>query len=99
MAAWTPESIVNIAFIGQTNSGKTTLIEALLFKAGAMPRPGRVDDGTSHLDGDAEARERKHTIDPAAAFLEQGSKLINVIDTPGYRDFQGGLFGPLSVVE
>jgi elongation factor G len=99
MAAPAPENIINIAFAGHSSAGKTTLIEGLLVKAGAILRMGRVDDGTSHLDGDAEARERKHTIDPAIAFLEHNQKLLNLIDTPGYRDFQGGLYGPLSVVE
>jgi len=99
MPAWTPQNIHNIAFVGHSTCGKTTLIEWLLFKAGAIPRAGKIEDGSLHLDGDAEARERKHTIDPAVAFLEHQGKLFNLVDTPGYRDFQGGLFGPLEVVE
>ncbi len=99
MANWNPQNILNIAFIGHSTCGKTTLVESLLFKAGAIPRVGRVDDGSIHLDGDAEARERKHTIDPNIAFLEHQGKLFNLLDCPGYRDFQGGLFGPLAVVE
>jgi len=99
MATWTPQNILNIAFIGHSSCGKTTLIESLLHKAGAIQRVGSVDEGTSHLDTDAEERDKKHTIDPAICFLEYREKLFNLIDTPGYRDFQGGLFGPLEVVE
>jgi elongation factor G len=99
MANWTPQNILNIALLGHSTCGKTTLVESLLWKAGAIPRVGRVDDGSTHLDGDAEARERKHTIDPNIAFLEHQGKLFNLIDCPGYRDFQGGLYGPLAVVE
>ncbi len=99
MATLMPQNILNIAFIGHGTCGKTTLIESLLLKAGAIPRAGRVDDGTSCLDSDQEERDRKHTIDPALSSLEYQGKFFNLIDTPGYRDFQSNLFGPLTVVE
>ncbi len=99
MAVWTPEKTHNVAFVGHSACGKTTLLEWLLFKAGSISRVGKIEDGTIHLDSDPEAREHKHTIDPAMAFLTHEGIHLNLIDTPGYRDFQGALFGPLSVVE
>ncbi len=94
-----PETIRNLALIGQNASGKTTLLERLLFKVGAIPRLGKVEDGTSVLDYDELERERRHSIDPKVAFFEKDGVLVNLIDTPGYRDLLGHVFGPLRAVE
>ncbi|MBI4583702.1 MAG: elongation factor G [Planctomycetes bacterium] len=94
-----PETIRNLALIGQNASGKTTLLEHLLFKAGAIPRLGKIEDGTSVLDYDDLERERRHTIDPKVAFFEKDGVLVHLIDTPGYRDLLGHIFGPLMAVE
>ena len=80
-------SIRNVAVVGHNGSGKTQLISALLFTAGAATRLGRVDDGTAPTDFDEEAIARKHTLAATPAWLDwQGSK-VNLVDTPGFGNF------------
>ncbi len=95
----TPDKIRNVVFIGQSGAGKTSLIEHVLAKCGAVERVGSIDEGTSILDSDDLERERQHSIDPALAFFERDGVHVNLIDTPGYRDFVGNVFGPLQAVE
>lgn len=90
MPAAKPNDIRNIVFLGHGGSGKTTLAEAMLFATKVTSRMGSVDDGTSHLDFSDLEKERKHTVDPAMAFLEHGGITVNIIDAPGYPDFIGG---------
>ncbi len=91
--------IRNVAIVGHTAAGKTTLGEAMLFKAGATGRLGSVDDGTSLLDFDEESKERKHTLDTSLFHVEDQGKLLNVIDTPGMPDFCGVTLAALAAVE
>ncbi len=93
------DQIRNVVVIGQSKGGKTSLLEALLAKTKAIPRAGSVDDGSSILDHDDLEKERQHSIDPANGFFELDGVHVNVIDTPGYRDFIGHIFGPMSIVE
>ncbi|MDF2564043.1 MAG: fusA [Massilibacillus sp.] len=77
----------NIAIVGHGKAGKTSLTESLLFNAGLVNRLGKVDDGTSSSDYEAEEIKRKLSISSAlVSFDWQGYKL-NFIDTPGYPDF------------
>ena len=83
MPTYAAASIRNVAVVGHNGSGKTQLISALLFTAGATTRLGKVDDGTAPTDFDDEAIARKHTLGDTPAWLEwQGTK-INLVDTPG----------------
>jgi elongation factor G len=90
MPASRPQDIRNIVFLGHGGAGKTTLAEAILFAAKVTARLGSVDDGTSHLDYSDIAKERQHSVDPAAAYFDHEGKTINLIDSPGYPDFIGG---------
>jgi elongation factor G len=83
------ENIRNIAFCGHGSSGKTTLVDTLLIKTGAIDHPASVDDGTSICDFDEEEKAHKHTIEAKVAHFDYAGKHFHVIDTPGYPDFIG----------
>jgi elongation factor G len=92
-------SIHNVAFVGHGASGKTSLADAILFRAGAVPRRGSVDDGTSFADSDDEEHRRHFSIDAHVLHAEHSGQMINLIDTPGYPDFVGAALGALNAVE
>ena len=99
MKQYETKDIRNIAFVGHGASGKTSLVEGLLFKTGATSRLGSVDDGTSISDFDPEEKERKTTIDSSLFHCNWKEKELNIIDTPGYQDFICDSIGALSAVE
>ena len=81
--------IRNIALTGHSGSGKTSLTEALLFKAGAADRLGKVADGNTVSDYDPEEIKRQVSVSTSIAPFAWGSTKINLIDTPGLFDFAG----------
>ena len=90
----TTETIRNVAIIGHSGEGKTTLAEAILFNAGAIDRQGRTDDGNTVCDFDPEEIARKSSISLSAARCEYTDKkgrniTFNLIDVPGFFDFEG----------
>src|SRR5207253_137570 len=87
MKAYATDSIRNLAVIGHGDAGKTQFISSLLYTAGATPRWGKVDEGTTTTDYDEDAIERKVTLNTALAHLEHKETKINFIDTPGYAAF------------
>ncbi len=95
MPASKPQDIRNIVFLGHGGAGKTSLGEAVLYAAKVATRLGSVDDGSSLLDHTDIEKERKHSVDPAAAHLEHKGRTINLIDAPGYPDFIGGAIGTM----
>jgi elongation factor G len=99
MAKHQAADIRNVALIGHGAVGKTTLADLLLFKSGAVTRAGSVDDGSSLLDSDEEAKHHKHSITSTVVHFTHAGKYINVIDTPGYPDFIGQVIGSLRAVE
>ena len=99
MAKHAVGDIRNVAFVGHGAVGKTTLSDLMLFKAGAVSRAGSVDDGSSVLDSDDEAKHHKHSITSTLVHFTHGGKHINVLDTPGYPDFIGQAIGALRAVE
>ncbi|MBK9119905.1 MAG: elongation factor G [Phycisphaerales bacterium] len=99
MGAFAVEKIRNVAFVGHAGAGKTTLGEALLFKAGLTTRLGSVDDGSSLLDYDDESKERKHSVDSSLLHLEHHGHLLNLIDAPGMPDYAGPAFSALAAVD
>jgi elongation factor G len=84
---YTGENIRNVAIVGHGHAGKTSLLSAMLYTAGATPRLGRVDDGSATTDYDEEEIARKMSISATAAYVEWGKTKINVIDTPGFNMF------------
>ncbi|MDE5564757.1 MAG: elongation factor G, partial [Oscillospiraceae bacterium] len=82
-------SIKNIALAGHHSSGKTSLAEALLYKAGASDRLGKITDGTTVCDFDAEEIRRKGSLATALAGFAYEENWINLLDTPGILDFAG----------
>ncbi len=99
MRTYPVDRIRNVAVVGHGGVGKTTLVEALLFVAGAVERMGRVDDGTATTDFDPEEVRRKMTINTATAPLEWQDHKVNLLDTPGYPDFVGEAYAALRVAD
>ena len=89
MKIYSAENVRNIAVVGHGSEGKTTLVEAALFKAGHLDRMGRVEDGTTTTDYDPEETKRHISISTALAPIEWKETKINLIDAPGYFDFVG----------
>ena len=87
MAKFRTDQIRNIALLGHSGSGKTSLTEVLLYKTGAISRLGRVEDGSTVSDWDAEEQRRGISISVSVVPIEHGDHKINLIDTPGYLDF------------
>jgi elongation factor G len=86
-----PAKIRNVVLVGPSGSGKTTLVEALLVASGTIPRPGRVEEGTTVSDfDDAEIRQQRSVSLALAPLVHDGIK-VNLLDTPGYADFVGDL--------
>ena len=90
MKAYSKENIRNVVIAGHGGRGKTTLAEAMLYLSGASDRLGKVTDGNTVMDFDAEEKKRKVSVSSAVANLEWNNKKINIIDTPGLFDFEGG---------
>ncbi len=77
----------SVVLAGHAGAGKTTLAEQLLFRAGAVSRLGRVEEGTAHLDFEPEEQKRTQSLSLAVATFEREGYRITIIDTPGYPDF------------
>jgi elongation factor G len=93
------DHIRNVALVGHGSSGKTSLAEALLHRAGAINRLGRVEDGTTVCDYDAEEQRRGISLSLSVAPFEWRDHKVNLIDTPGYADFIGDVAAALRVAD
>ncbi|MBV9057747.1 MAG: elongation factor G-like protein EF-G2 [Pseudonocardiales bacterium] len=91
LAAQDPSVIRNVALIGPSGAGKTTLVEALLAANGVISRAGTVADGTTVCDHDPAAVRQQRSVTLAIAPLQHAGFKINLVDTPGYADFLGEL--------
>jgi elongation factor G len=89
----------NVALVGHNGAGKTSLAEALLHRAGAINRLGRVEQGTTVCDHDPEEQRRLMSLGLAIAPFDWHGHRINLIDTPGYADFVGDVVAALRVVD
>src|SRR3954468_292641 len=99
MTPHTVGAIRNLAFVGHGAAGKTSLADALLFKAGAVTRRGSVDDGTSYSDTDDEEHKRHFSIDTSVLHAEHDRKYLEILDAPGYPDFVGAALEALNPPE
>ena len=93
------QNIRNIAVVGHQGAGKTTLVEALAFAAGAVSRIGRVEDGNTVSDFHPEERDRGMSISTSLVSLTHGDLRINLLDTPGYADFIGEVVSAVAVAD
>ena len=103
------DRIRNVAFVGHSGSGKTSVAEALLFRAGVIPRAGSTDEGSSVCDTEPEETKRKMSLSLAVAPFEWKTKdprtgetatyKVNILDTPGYGDFAGEVDAALAVAD
>jgi elongation factor G len=84
---YTGENVRNVVLVGHGHAGKTSLISAMLYTAGATQRQGRVDDGSATTDYDDEEIARKMSIATSLAYAEWGQTKINFLDTPGFNMF------------
>ncbi len=99
MPKFRTDQIRNVALVGHGGSGKTTLCDALLFKTKAIPRLGRVEDGTTTADWDPEEQRRGISINLSVVPVEFEEHKINLLDSPGYLDFVGEVISALHVSE
>jgi elongation factor G len=95
----TTDRIRTIALVGQAGSGKTTLAEALLAQAGAVPAPGSVERGTTVCDYTPLEKSLQHSLKLAVASFETKGARIHLLDSPGYPDFLGHSLPALAAVE
>jgi elongation factor G len=86
-----PGSVRNVALVGHSGAGKTTLIEALLVNTGAIQRAGRVEDGTTASDFDEVEVRQQRSVNLTLAPVTHAGVKVNLLDTPGYADFTGDL--------
>lgn len=96
---YSPDAIRTVALLGHAGCGKTSLVEALLHKGGALHIPGSVERGTTVCDFDPLERKYHHSLTTAVAHLHYRDARIYLLDTPGYPDFSGLSMSALAAVE
>lgn len=99
MNIYTGEKIRNVALLGHSKAGKTSLTEAMLYNTGAISRIGKTEDGNTVCDYDNEEVKRVVSIRSSLAAIEFANHKINIVDTPGYFDFLGDMYGAISACD
>ena len=99
MKPYDPDKIRNVALISHGGAGKTSLAEAMIFDAGVTTRMGSVEEGNTVTDYEEDETRRQMSVGAALAPLEWKGVKLNIIDTPGYADFQADVRSALRVVE
>lgn len=99
MAVFSKEKVRNIALIGHGGEGKTSLVEAILYCTKGIDRLGKVDDGNTVSDYDAEEISRKMSISLSSSYAYYKDYKINLLDTPGFFDFEGEMVAALAVAD
>ncbi len=99
MKAYQTENIRNVALVGHQSCGKTSLVEALLYNTGATTRMGHISEKNMISDWDDEERERGLSLSTSLAPVEFDDVKINIMDTPGFTDFQGELKNAILVAD
>ncbi|QNN22742.1 elongation factor G [Planctomycetales bacterium ZRK34] len=99
MPKYTTTDIRNLVIAGHAGAGKTSLVEALLVRAGVIGAPGDINKGTTVCDFDPEEKEHQHSLNSALASIDHGGVHVNLIDTPGMPDFLGHALAAFPAVE
>ncbi|MEX0958787.1 MAG: elongation factor G [Burkholderiales bacterium] len=99
MARFETDRIRTLALVGQGGSGKTTLVESLLARTGAIGSAGTIERGSTVCDYDPREKDHGHSVKLAVAHLVHDNTLIHLLDAPGYPDFVGHALPALSAVE
>src|SRR5947208_9465697 len=94
-----PGKIRNVAVVGHRGTGKTSLVEAILFQSGAVNRLGTIEQGTTVSDWDDEEHKRQMSLAATVCHADWQGRKINLVDTPGDAGFQGDTLATLRVVE
>lgn len=97
--SYTPENIRNIALVGHTGTGKTTLVEALLYMGGVISNQGKVESKNTVSDFTEPEKERGMSLHSSVMYIESEGVKVNIIDTPGMIDLVGDVRAALRVVE
>lgn len=99
MSQYSVDAIRTVALVGQADGGKTSLVEALLQRSGAIANMGTLERGDTVCDFDPLEREYRHSLASALAHCSHAGAELNLIDTPGYPDFIGQAIAALAAVE
>ena len=99
MKIFDTDSIRNVALIGHSGEGKTSLAEAMMFEAKTIDRLGKVDDGSSTMDYDDEEIKRKISISLSLGYALYRNTKINILDAPGFFDFEGEMIAALHAAD
>jgi elongation factor G len=99
MASYATEAIRAVALVGHGGSGKTTLAEALLFRAGAIAARGSVEKGNTVCDFDPQEKAAGHSLSSALVNFAAEGVHVHLLDTPGYPDFAGQAIASLAAVD
>lgn len=99
MQAMETAKLRNVAFVGHQGSGKTSLVEALLYNTGVVNRPGTIQDKNTISDWDEEERSRGMSLQLSVVPIETEGHRINILDTPGFTDFQGDVKSAMRVAD
>jgi elongation factor G len=99
MREYTSDKIRNVALVGHQSCGKTSLVEALLYNTGATTRMGRIEEKNTISDYEDEEKARGLSLATSLIPLEFQDHKINVLDTPGYTDFQGEMKNAVRVAD
>ena len=99
MKSYPSSNIRNIALVGHGNSGKTSITEAMLFKAGAIDRMGKTSEGNTVSDFDPEEIKRVTSINTSLSYLEWNNTKINILDAPGLFDYVAGMHEAITAAD
>ena len=99
MKTYSTDKIRNVALLGHSSCGKTTITESFLFNTKVTNRMGKVEDGNTVSDFDKEEKERQVSIGTSIIPIEYRENKINFLDSPGYFDFVGEVYGALKVAD
>ena len=97
--SYNTNNIRNAVLLGHAGSGKTSLVETMLFESGATTRIGNVEEGNTVSDFHDMEKDKKHSIFSSLMHVQWGDVKINLIDTPGFDDFIGEAISGLKVAD